>query len=319
MAAGVSKHLSHISHLTAGCKVWKCSFRYFCFLNLELHTVHGKFHCLVYFLFNLYSTVLKTFFWGGLSVAFSILIAVPIIRGSIMGLVPVSGSFFVFGSASGCWIAFVVIGNIRPSSSLGSSSGTISILASSYRTLMVSSCVAGVVRIFPRWGRQASREGGGNIRFCQIFPKTAWNLKNLDDFLCENFSFKNLLFSDIMSGDSLCVRSPLDLLSYWEWRIFVRWLSLYLLPFAYVFGNVMFSLVSVCLSVHRGGGSLCDRSHALPRVSDPCPWPQPPGIQTCLLGDPLQTSWQVGGCLSTLRPSCYYRKTLADLSGVRIA
>ena len=102
MATGVSKHLSHISHLTAGCEVRKCSFRYFCFSNLDLQTVHGKFRRLVYFLFNLYSTVLKTFFWGGVSVAFSILIAVPIIQGSIMGLVSISGSFLVFDSASGC-------------------------------------------------------------------------------------------------------------------------------------------------------------------------------------------------------------------------
>ena len=35
--------------------------------------------------------------------------------------------------------------------------------------------------ISPRWGRQLSRgKGGRNIRYCQIFPKTAWNWKNLD-------------------------------------------------------------------------------------------------------------------------------------------
>ena len=34
---------------------------------------------------------------------------------------------------------------------------------------------------FPRGGAPTSRGGGGaNIRICQIFPKTAWNWKNLD-------------------------------------------------------------------------------------------------------------------------------------------
>ena len=32
---------------------------------------------------------------------------------------------------------------------------------------------------FPR-GRGAKSPGGADIRFCQIFPKTAWNWKNLD-------------------------------------------------------------------------------------------------------------------------------------------
>ena len=38
---------------------------------------------------------------------------------------------------------------------------------------------SGAFRISPRWGRQFS-EGAVNTRFCQIFPKTAWNWKNLD-------------------------------------------------------------------------------------------------------------------------------------------
>ena len=33
---------------------------------------------------------------------------------------------------------------------------------------------------FPRGGGANSPLGGANIRFCQIFPKTAWNWKNLD-------------------------------------------------------------------------------------------------------------------------------------------
>ena len=33
---------------------------------------------------------------------------------------------------------------------------------------------------FPRGGGANSPGGGANIRFCQIFPKTAWNWKNLD-------------------------------------------------------------------------------------------------------------------------------------------
>ena len=37
---------------------------------------------------------------------------------------------------------------------------------------------SGGSRISPRRGRQLPR-GGANIRFCQIFPKTAWNWKNL--------------------------------------------------------------------------------------------------------------------------------------------
>ena len=43
----------------------------------------------------------------------------------------------------------------------------------------VLSVTSGGSRISPRRGRQLSR-GGANIRFCQIFPKTAWNWKNLD-------------------------------------------------------------------------------------------------------------------------------------------
>ena len=39
--------------------------------------------------------------------------------------------------------------------------------------------VSGGSRISPRRGRQLPR-GGANIRFCQIFQKTAWNWKNLD-------------------------------------------------------------------------------------------------------------------------------------------
>ena len=35
------------------------------------------------------------------------------------------------------------------------------------------------IQDFPEEGRQLSG-GGANIRFCQIFPKTAWNWKNLD-------------------------------------------------------------------------------------------------------------------------------------------
>ena len=35
------------------------------------------------------------------------------------------------------------------------------------------------IQDFPEVGRQPSRRGV-NIRFCQIFPKTAWNWKNLD-------------------------------------------------------------------------------------------------------------------------------------------
>ena len=38
---------------------------------------------------------------------------------------------------------------------------------------------SGGSRISPRRGCQLPR-GGANIRFCQIFPKTAWNWKNLD-------------------------------------------------------------------------------------------------------------------------------------------
>ena len=38
--------------------------------------------------------------------------------------------------------------------------------------------ISGGSRISPRRGRQLPR-GGANIRFCQIFPKTAWNWKNL--------------------------------------------------------------------------------------------------------------------------------------------
>ena len=37
--------------------------------------------------------------------------------------------------------------------------------------------ISGRSRISPRRGRQLPR--GANIRFCQIFPKTAWNWKNL--------------------------------------------------------------------------------------------------------------------------------------------
>ena len=33
---------------------------------------------------------------------------------------------------------------------------------------------------FPRGGGDNSPQGGGNIQFCQIIPKTAWNRKNLD-------------------------------------------------------------------------------------------------------------------------------------------
>ena len=43
----------------------------------------------------------------------------------------------------------------------------------------ILSLISGGSRISPRRGRQLSR-GGANIRFCQIFPKTAWNWKNLD-------------------------------------------------------------------------------------------------------------------------------------------
>ena len=39
--------------------------------------------------------------------------------------------------------------------------------------------ISGGSRISLRRGRQLPR-GGANIRFCQIFPKTAWNWKNLD-------------------------------------------------------------------------------------------------------------------------------------------
>ena len=39
--------------------------------------------------------------------------------------------------------------------------------------------LSGGSRIAPRRGRQLS-SGGPNIRFCQNFPKTAWNWKNLD-------------------------------------------------------------------------------------------------------------------------------------------
>ena len=38
---------------------------------------------------------------------------------------------------------------------------------------------SGVSRISQRRGRQLSG-GGGDTQFCQMFPKTAWNWKNLD-------------------------------------------------------------------------------------------------------------------------------------------
>ena len=41
------------------------------------------------------------------------------------------------------------------------------------------SSYSGGSRISPRWGAN-SGGGGANIRFCQNFPKTAWNWKNLD-------------------------------------------------------------------------------------------------------------------------------------------
>ena len=139
------KHFSHMSHLTAGCEVRKCSFTSFCFSKLELQAEHENFLCLMYFLFNLYSTVLNTFFWGSVSVGFSILIAVPIIRGSIGGLVSVSGPPLMLGCACCVGGAQGEMGNVMSSSSLGLSSGKLSILASSFKTLKVSCHVAGVV------------------------------------------------------------------------------------------------------------------------------------------------------------------------------
>ena len=43
---------------------------------------------------------------------------------------------------------------------------------------LISTESSGGSRITPRWG--ANFPGGANIWFCQIFPKTAWNWKNLD-------------------------------------------------------------------------------------------------------------------------------------------
>ena len=80
-----------------------------------------------------------------MSVGLSILIAEPIIRGSIGGLVSVSGPPLMLGCACCVGGALGAMGNVMSSSTLGSSSGKLSVLARSFKMLKVSCCVAGVV------------------------------------------------------------------------------------------------------------------------------------------------------------------------------
>ena len=70
---------------------------------------------------------------------------------------------------TGLWPIFIDLYNDFDSSIRHTDVGDISV---------VNVVCCGESRISPRWGHQLSR--GTNIRFCQIFPKTAWNWKNLD-------------------------------------------------------------------------------------------------------------------------------------------
>ena len=75
--------------------------------------------------------------------------------------------------------------------------------------------------ISPRRGRQLPRGGGANIRFCQIFPKTAWIWKNLDPqggraskiLLCRSATDKALYFI-LLSA----LRSTVFFVTFKEWQ-----------------------------------------------------------------------------------------------------
>ena len=153
MAAGFSKYFSHKSHFTGGCVSRKCLLSSFCVSNLLAHLAQEKFLGFEYFLFNVYSTVLNTFFFAvvvSLFTGFSILIAVPIILGSNNGGAPSGGAGSILASfvvsPTGCSCARMgAIGTLYSSSTV-SSQGTF-MFSSWSITSLVSFSEAGFVTV----------------------------------------------------------------------------------------------------------------------------------------------------------------------------
>ena len=128
MDKGVSKYFSHKSHFTGGCVSQKCLLTSFCVSNLLAHLTQEKFLAFEYFFFNLYSTVLNTFFFAvvvSVFSGFSILTAVPIILGSNNGEATSGGAGSLLVSCvvspTGCSCAWTgAIGTLYSSSTVSS-------------------------------------------------------------------------------------------------------------------------------------------------------------------------------------------------------